>query len=71
MPCFIVFVFIVPRRVVFFYKLKANSPPAKDYNLLCCHTCFIAVVWNRKCNISEIFLHYEHFSTTEETILLF
>lgn len=69
MPCFIVLVFTVPHRcyVFFLQNQRQDSPPAKDYNLLCCHTCFNAVVWDQKCHISVVFLHFEHFSITVNT----
>lgn len=45
--------FIMLHRCCFFYKLKARLSPSKKIM-----TCFIAVVWNRICNISEVCLSH-------------
>lgn len=49
---FIVLCFIALHRSVF-YKLKAKPFPSKKII-----ACFIVVVWNRSCNISEVCLQF-------------
>lgn len=64
--CFIVLLFIACHRcwvffVFLFYKLKARFHQQKDYILLYCSTCFVAVVRTRTCGISEVKLCKEDF----------
>lgn len=56
--CFIVLHFIALHRYGFFDKLKGkNFHQQKDYDLLYCDTQFIAMIWNRTRNISEVCLY--------------